>query len=208
MAPYLYSPLPEGSIRLLRITPHPDKNSPVQCELFNFVLSDSESTYPYEALSYVWGSAEKPLSIVVNNLNFLVGTNLNAALVHLRHGSLERIIWIDAICINQGDTLEKGQQVQSMAEIYAKASCVVVWLGSASTTSDQTLDNIREAALRNSTEGKDQKGIFQLLQRPWFQRIWVSHQLQPGIRKGIHQVHPGPTRGCSSPICTHQVWLY
>ncbi|KLO88643.1 uncharacterized protein LW93_4453 [Fusarium fujikuroi] len=159
MAPYLYSPLPEGSIRLLRITPHPDKNSPVQCELFNFVLSDSESTYPYEALSYVWGSAEKPLSIVVNDLNFLVGTNLNAALVHLRHGSLERIIWIDAICINQEDTLEKGQQVQSMAEIYAKASCVVVWLGSASTTSDQTLDNIREAALRNSTEGKDQKAI-------------------------------------------------
>ncbi|RBA15408.1 hypothetical protein FPRO05_12482 [Fusarium proliferatum] len=157
MAPYLYSPLPEGSIRLLRITPHPDKNSPVQCELFNFVLSDSESTYPYEAFSYVWGSAEKPLSIVVNDLNFLVGTNLHAALVHLRHGSLERIIWIDAICINQGDTLEKGQQVQSMAEIYAKASCVVVWLGSASTTSDQALDNIREAALRNSTEGKDQK---------------------------------------------------
>ncbi|CVK91838.1 related to HETEROKARYON incompatibility protein [Fusarium proliferatum] len=177
MAPCLYSPLPEGSIRLLRITPHPDKNSPIQCELFNFSLSDSESTYPYEALSYVWGSAEKPLSIFVNDLNFLVGTNLNAALVHLRHGSLQRIIWIDAICINQGDTLEKGQQVQSMAEIYAKASCVVVWLGSASTTSDQTLDNIREAALRNSTEGKDQKRIFQLLQRPWFQRIWVLQEV-------------------------------
>ncbi|KAF5538624.1 HETEROKARYON incompatibility [Fusarium phyllophilum] len=172
MTPYLYSPLPEGSIRLLRIIPHPDKNSPVGCELFDFALSDSESTYPYDALSYVWGSAEKPFSIVVNDLDFLVGTNLYAALVHLRHGSLERIIWIDAICINQGDILEKGQQVQSMAEIYAKASCVVVWLGSASTTSDQALDNIREAALQNSTEGKDQKRIFQLLQRPWFQRIW------------------------------------
>ncbi|KAM0554033.1 hypothetical protein ACHAPJ_007108 [Fusarium lateritium] len=177
MAPYCYSPLPESSIRLLRITPHPDTSSPIQCRLFDFALSDSESPYPYEALSYVWGSEEKPFSIVVNNNEFAVGANLHAALVHLRHASLERIMWIDAVCINQGDSIEKGQQVQSMAEIYAKASCVIVWLGSALTTSDQALDKIREAALRNSTDGRDPKGIFPLLQRPWFQRIWVLQEV-------------------------------
>ncbi|RMJ04826.1 hypothetical protein CDV36_014510 [Fusarium kuroshium] len=49
------------------------------------------------------------------------------ALKCLRNCSLDRIIWVDAICINQDDAEERGRQVQSMAKIYANASRVVVW---------------------------------------------------------------------------------
>lgn len=38
-------------------------------------------------------------------------------------------MWIDAICINQEDTAEKGYQVGIMREIYLAAMRVVVWLG-------------------------------------------------------------------------------
>ena len=38
--------------------------------------------------------------------------------------------WIDAICINQEDDLEKSSQVALMGEIYKEAANAIVWLGS------------------------------------------------------------------------------
>ena len=38
-------------------------------------------------------------------------------------------LWADAICINQGDVLEKNHQVQYMKSIYSNAKRVVIWLG-------------------------------------------------------------------------------
>jgi thiamine pyrophosphate-dependent acetolactate synthase large subunit-like protein len=114
---------------------------------------------------------------------------------------VERILWVDAICINQHDNDEKGQQVQSMAKIYAKASRVIVWLGEAADNSDQALEAIRMAAEEQHTSsviykpnqeailalsdqhptnfpsnGTNQQAILGLLERPWFQRIWVSNR--------------------------------
>jgi hypothetical protein len=38
-------------------------------------------------------------------------------------------IWVDALCINQADDAEKGQQVPLMFELYRIATRVVVWFG-------------------------------------------------------------------------------
>jgi len=59
---------------------------------------------------------------------------------------VERIFWIDAICINQNDDIEKGHQVASMAKIYAKVSGVIVWFGEAADDSDRAIRAIRRAA--------------------------------------------------------------
>ncbi|CAH0055779.1 unnamed protein product [Clonostachys solani] len=56
-----------------------------------------------------------------NNLRLLITANLHLALSHLRDSLIDH-----AICINQEDNGEKGQQVRSMAKIYAKASRVIV----------------------------------------------------------------------------------
>lgn len=186
---YCYTPLPEGCIRLLRLMPHRDEGAPIQCELFDYTLLDSgKGTHLYEALSYVWGSEEKPHSVSTAKGDLLVTTNLYMALKRLRDHSLDRILWVDAICINQGDTEERNRQVQSMAKIYAKASRVVVWLeeattgsdrvhGEATTDSDRALEVLRVAADRQTTKtlsrATDQQAILTLLQRSWFQRIWV-----------------------------------
>ncbi|RYP42114.1 hypothetical protein DL767_000479 [Monosporascus sp. MG133] len=155
---YRYSPLPEGCIRLLRLIPHRDEHAPVQCQLFDYPLLDSgKGTHPYEALSYVWGSSEKPQYVSTNKGYLRVTTNLHIALKCLRHYALDRIIWINAICINQNDTEERNRQVRSMAKIYAKASCVVVWLeevtgdtgqehGKATPDSDRALEALCRAA--------------------------------------------------------------
>ncbi|OBS16723.1 hypothetical protein FPOA_12665 [Fusarium poae] len=144
--------------------------------------ADSESTRPYEALSYVWASENKPRSISIDGCDLPVGENLYAALSHLRDRSIERTIWIDAICINQRCLKEKGQQVQSMAKIYTKASRVIVWLGGATPDSGQALEEIRIAAEQRTKPSPtkpsiNESAILKLLEGPWFQRIWVLQEV-------------------------------
>ncbi|CVL08087.1 related to HETEROKARYON incompatibility protein [Fusarium mangiferae] len=174
---YCYSSLLEGSIRLLRLLPHQDEHAPIQCRLFDCALADSGSTRPYSALSYVWGSENKPQSISIDGCDLPIGENLYMALSHLRDRSIERTIWIDAICINQRDPKEKGQQVQSMAKIYAKASRVIVWLGGATPDSDQALEEIRIATEQRTKRPINESAILGLLEGPWFQRIWVLQEV-------------------------------
>jgi hypothetical protein len=190
MMPYASSPdcyreplLPD-SIRLLRLLPNEDKKAPIQCELFHCSLQDSDKrTHPYDALSYVWGDPNKPQPVFVREHNSTSGhnlqvtKNLHEALLRLRNCFVERILWIDAVSINQKDEQEKEQQIQFMAKIYSQANCVIVWLGDTADNSDQALTEIRNAGgkkIVSSLENETiQQAVIALLQRPWFQRIWV-----------------------------------
>jgi hypothetical protein len=90
-------------------------------------------------------------------------------LLRLQDHLCSRVIWIDAICIDQANEKEKENQIPLMAEIYAKARRVVVWLGEAKDDSDQALEDCiigREATARLPSPV-----IVKLLQRPWFERI-------------------------------------
>jgi hypothetical protein len=101
---------------------------------------------PYEALSYYWGLEEPtvPITIVTYNSSaprmsmanivqkkFWIRPNLHAALIQLRSSdpANEVALWVDAICINQQDKVEKTAQVSRMHEIYSAASNVCIWLG-------------------------------------------------------------------------------
>jgi hypothetical protein len=180
---YPYSPLlAPGNIRLLRLMPHKDKSARIQCQLFNYPLQESsDETHLYEALSYVWGSSDELYSIAIDGYDMHVTANLHAALLRLRNRFIERIIWVDAICINQGDDIEKANQVGYMAEIYSRASRVTVWLGEAENDSDRALEEIRLAAdemsPRRLIDNPTKQAILALLQRPWFERIWVSENI-------------------------------
>ena len=191
MSPYCYSSLLPGpdSIRLLRLMPHEDKTAPIQCQLVNYSLQESGGgTHLYEALSYVWGDPKETLPISINKHDLLVTVNLHAALSHLRDRCFERIIWVDAVCINQADGEERGHQVQSMAKIYGQANRVIVWLGEEADNSDQALEDIRVAAedefMNSPNNEKSQKAILKLLERPWFRRIWVRERILNNIRSG------------------------
>ncbi|KAM0309730.1 hypothetical protein ACHAO8_008777 [Botrytis cinerea] len=181
MSQSLYSSLPlvSNNIRLLRILPNENEEADINCALFVYPLHDSgRGTHRYEALSYVWGDADNSCSICVNGHSLIVRANLHSALLRLRDPVLDRIIWIDAICINQEDLNERGHQVQLMAKIYSKASQVVVWLGEAADNSDLALEKIVIAANQSeiSSSKITRKAILALLQRPWFRRIWVLQE--------------------------------
>jgi hypothetical protein len=178
MPAYHHSPLPEGSVRLLRLLPHRDESSRIECRLSVCHLLDSGTAHPFDALSYAWGSGDGSKSILIDNREYGVGANLHAALLHLRDGFVDRIVWVDAICIDQTNTEEKSRQVQSMAKIYAKASRVIVWLGEAAATSDQALEDLRMSLNQQSPplDKINKQAILDLLKRSWFERIWVRRQ--------------------------------
>lgn len=141
---YQYSQLiGTGNIRLLRLLPHGDKNAPLQCQLFDYPLLElEEGPHMYEALSYVWGSSEKPHTICIEGNTMAITANLHEVLVRLRDRMIERILWIDAICIDQSSTIERGDQITHMAEICCKANRVIVWLGENADDSDRVLKSI------------------------------------------------------------------
>lgn len=177
---YQYQALPPGTIRVLRLLPDVATEAPIRCHLFVMPLpSLSMARCSYDALSYVWGGMHKMETIIIEGHRLPVTVNLFGALTRLRDCCVERLLWVDAICINQREdgVREKEQQIQMMWEIYCLASRVIVWLGGAADGSDDTLEVIRSAGDRNSTYYYPdlvlQKGILALIRRSWFRRVWV-----------------------------------
>jgi hypothetical protein len=183
MDEYRYSRLTlPTNIRLLRLLPREIDPNNIRCELFEYSLLDvAASSHLYEAISYVWGSREELQDIIIDNRSFKVTRNLFTALRYIRDDKLPRIIWVDAVCINQKKDEEKEHQIALMAEIYAKSSRVVIWLGDTEDDGDQALETIRLIGAEStdfstanlSAKELSQQKILQLLKRPWFQRIWV-----------------------------------
>ena len=110
--------------RILIIHPGPP-DSPVKCSIRKTSLINP---IDYAALSYCWGDAAITKDIFVNSIETPVTSNLADALQHLRRLGVSKI-WVDALCINQTDKLEKGLQIRNMHLIFSKASVTYSWLG-------------------------------------------------------------------------------
>ena len=130
--------------------------------------------------------------------------NLAVALHHLRHSKKPRVLWIDAICINQDDLVERSAEVLEMGSIYGHAKEVIVWLGPSSEDSRlaiETLNKLAEgrwfvpedycfynepdswaAFLWKTPEALVSNAlswfaIKDLLHREWFSRLWVYQEI-------------------------------
>jgi hypothetical protein len=115
----------QGLIRLLRILP----GRPPEILRCKLEVNDLSNAPPFEALSYVWGNPEPAKIVICNTHSKKVTPNLGAALDRLRNEDTERLVWIDALCVNQDDLVERSEQVKLMKDIYSQAWRVVVWLG-------------------------------------------------------------------------------
>lgn len=123
---FSHSPLlPGRSIRLAVLQPGKE-DEPIACRLTTVLLDDNPQ---YESLSYVWGDTFQHAQIRVDGTPFRVTYNLYGALNRIRSESSERTLWVDAICIDQGNLEERSAQVQMMRDIYRQASRVLIWLG-------------------------------------------------------------------------------
>ncbi|PVH77690.1 HET-domain-containing protein [Cadophora sp. DSE1049] len=127
----IYRSLDPGQIRLLTLLPTTSDERSIRC-ILEAVSLDIQPFPSYKALSYTWGNAEDALNILVNGQSFQTTSNLNAALEMFgktEHAHSTLTLWVDAICINQQDALEKSTQVQLMRKIFSQAEETWIWLG-------------------------------------------------------------------------------
>lgn len=123
----------DGSFRLLEILPASSRDALIECRLQTANIGRAAGTYA--CLSYQWGAPGRGLVIQLDGEEFRIQRNLWLFLRQLRYyGHFH--LWVDAICINQNDIAERGQQVQLMNRIYPSAARVLVWLGDAADYSD------------------------------------------------------------------------
>ena len=127
---YSYASLANANnIRLLHLGSG-CRSGTLEAHLASHQLDDHCS---YEALSYAWGEPDPTELLLVDDQEFKITKNLHTILLHLRYPDKIRTLWIDAICINQQDGVEKGHQVAMMGQIYQRADTVLCWLGELST---------------------------------------------------------------------------
>jgi hypothetical protein len=112
----MYLPLSQEhrEIRTVTIVPSLDR-----CATGKISLNNPPE---YHALSYAWGDPTITVPIFVNDVEIQVTPNLEAALRHCRPKELptrylELRWWINAICINQSDPIERSHQVRLMRDI-------------------------------------------------------------------------------------------
>ena len=116
-----------------------------------------------------------------------VTTNLEAAMRYLRYEFVQRVLWIDAVCIDQSNIEEQNRQVLLMKAIYSNAEAVHVWLGSPTTGSDDAMALLREVgqgvALQDirlqdrPIDDNDLRSTTELMTRAWWDRTWVQQEL-------------------------------
>lgn len=179
----------------------------------------------YEALSYTWGSTDNPeTAYVVPSASLSlpsepiaatiqIGQNLASALRNLRYRVEARVLWIDAVCINQNDITERSEQVQRMSTIYTLAHRVVIWLGPETGNSRLAISTLRHLGAQvESTRNylclqspqctepgwyhsscdlpydeETWHGLHDLAQRSWFERLWVWQEIYLANSRAIVQ---------------------
>lgn len=181
----LYTPLSrhDPEIRLIQLLPGTDEE-PIQCDLATYCLGNVPK---YEALSYVWGSPEETKSISISGYQHHATTNLYTSFKYLRYPTKARMLWVDAVCINQKDTLEKTRQVEMMGDIYKRCNAALMWLGTGEEIKDSTqmFHMLQELANGNgdwiSANQTDARrallALGKLMISPWWSRTWVVQEL-------------------------------
>jgi hypothetical protein len=174
----LYISLESEEIRLLLLQPLVVGET-IRCTLHSGIVGRHAQ---YEALSYMWGSPGSKI-IEINGFSVPVRENLWNALYHLAPSSGTRTLWVDALCINQEDDLERNEQVTQMDRIYSQAKNTIIWLGESTKESEEVfhvvsnprswLEIIKSPYLLQESS----KNIVLLCRREYWTRLWIFQEV-------------------------------
>ena len=195
MTTYRYQKLTEpDAIRLIVLQPSEDLGTPLDCSLLRTSLSECHNNVidKYTALSYVWGDPTLSQVVRVDDQAMYITQSLNSALLHLRDAHRHRLIWADAICINQDDIDERNQQVKQMGLVYQQANHTVIYLGEGTSETSMFLKMLQSKAtvgyfaslsgnvdvsVKSLDTGLEDAAREWILSRPWFRRVWILQEL-------------------------------
>ncbi|KAK4071254.1 uncharacterized protein Triagg1_6285 [Trichoderma aggressivum f. europaeum] len=183
-------------IRLVSLLPGSDDT--IICELITAGLNSAPH---YEALSYTWGNPLDRRTIYIKTTElgdateFQVPSNCFSALRCLRLADRPRILWIDAVSIDQHNFPERNQQVTLMSQIYSRAAQVIIYLGESDDGCDLAIEFIVEpdnpdpettASLSYPKSEPLLLALKSFFSRPWFSRVWVIQEATPSHKATVY----------------------
>ncbi|KAI7786023.1 hypothetical protein LA080_004877 [Diaporthe eres] len=170
---YKYEPIREGDdFRLLCLRPGKPGDI-IRADLET--VSVLARRHYYDAISYTWadenGDSTKCCSLEIGSPGVLLPITRNCDSVLRRVRKHTERVWIDAVCIDQDNVRERGQQVDLMPRIYKSAVRTFVYVGEASGES--------ELVLRNLAGGiwTPPHLLDSFFARPYFTRVWVVQEV-------------------------------
>ncbi|KAH6695661.1 heterokaryon incompatibility protein-domain-containing protein [Plectosphaerella plurivora] len=136
------------------------------------------------------------VDIEVDGRHFSIGRNLHEALVVLRSNEefCQSWIWVDSICIQQGNDAEKTVQVALMGDIFRQASMVCSWLGTSSSEIDAAMDCISKLGTRAFEAGVLEPNAEDLVHRSG--KFWEDYTSQVFAANDIDDEVDDATRLC------------
>jgi len=151
----------------------------------------SREVLKYDAVSWAWGDPTKNAEIEIldedrERFTFKVSRKLDQALRAVRSPNSVRTIWIDAVCIDQDNDMEKSHQVPMMDRIYGLAEKVCVWLGPVSDTHDagtafkllsQLLEDMDYRKTVEAVIPAELEALSGMMRRDWFSRRWIIQEI-------------------------------
>jgi Heterokaryon incompatibility protein (HET) len=197
--PHIYQPLPPGCVRFLKRSPQPDPDVLV-FEFLSCPLKSIEDKYA--AVSYCWGTLPTTRSLRIADGSYIsVSAKVEEILTTVMSRIDHNIIWLDAVCINQRNMVEKALQIPLIGSIYRCAASVEIWLDSGDASLGAIVDSLRSQSM--SPKATFNAGIYRkqdswtlepystpeivrLMWSPWFNRAWVVQEFCFGKN---HQFH-------------------
>lgn len=149
---YTLCPLsPENAeIRLLKVEVTDSADGALRCAFYKTSLNQQAPAYT--AVSYCWGQAEHDHAIYVGPTAVKVTETVEDVLREvLVNGAA--FVWIDQVCIDQGNTAERNNQVAMMSVIYSRAACVLTYLGKSGEHTSLAIDFAEHYRLRMKDQG-------------------------------------------------------
>jgi hypothetical protein len=199
MATSHYLPLKElDEIRVLILLPYEhDADEPIQCRFKHVRLVQRPQ---YEALSYTWGDQTNQYPVSIDTVGNVVhvGQNCIFALRSLRKTDKPRILWVDALCINQSDQDEKVSQIPIMGDLYNCATTTIIFLQYCGPDkafhgkgAGPELQRSWDSSLLEQESGASvldeaaRKEIFNVANYAWFQRAWIIQETLLSFSKTV-----------------------
>ena len=194
---FKYAPIAPNQIRLLCLSPAASYEAPLEGSMLvcNFPRNALRG---WHALSYTWGNADElPGLILIDYRKKKITQNLDLALRHLRDHQHSIAFWIDALCINQEDLVEKGYQIQHMRFIHERANSVKVWLGRGGQLTKKGMDFLSLCMLspddilvdmlsQGNWSNDVVAGLTAILSKPYWERMWIIQGLVCGTNVQLH----------------------
>ncbi|KAI8680368.1 HET domain-containing protein [Fusarium keratoplasticum] len=162
-SPYRRIQSAAGDIRILIVQPG-QLQDPLTCHLEVARLSLDQGSKPenppsYEAISYCWGDPTPCKPCDLDGISVKIPVSASEVIHRFRLPDAPRRIWIDALCINQQDITERGEQVSLMGAVYSQCTRCLIWLGpdtdNTAKTAFDTVDKVCHAAREADRESKD-----------------------------------------------------